>query len=153
MYIWCFKNFCGPVNILLHIPLKMKKKMKEVLSSVYSLKLKNIMLFLTRGLIFIFFKWSCSQCFVSTLLNLKSCFENDKVVSMLTNVAQINVEIGNVDSTMFCGDVHNLVLTLSWRCAMLRRFNNDETTLKCYHVRDLRWNLFVLNFSCKRAPS
>ena len=38
--------------------------MKKILSPVYSLKLKNIILFLTRGLLFIFFKWSDSQhCF------------------------------------------------------------------------------------------
>ena len=51
-------------NILLHIPLKIENKMKKVLSPVYSLKLKNIILFLIRGLIFIFFKLSYSQtCF------------------------------------------------------------------------------------------
>ena len=69
------------------------------------------MLFLTRGLIFIFSNGHVRNV-VSTLLNLKSCIENDKVVSTLTNVAQIKVEIGNVDSTLFCVDVHNLVLTL-----------------------------------------
>ena len=38
--------------------------MREVLSPVYSLKLKNITLFLTGGLLFISFKWSYShRCF------------------------------------------------------------------------------------------
>ena len=38
--------------------------MKKILSPVYSLKLKNIILFLIRDLIFIFFKLSYSQtCF------------------------------------------------------------------------------------------
>ena len=61
-YIRCFKNFWGSANVLLQIPLKIGKKIK-VLSPAYSLKLKNIILFLNRGLIF-FFKWSYSQrCF------------------------------------------------------------------------------------------
>ena len=61
-YIRCFKNFWGSANLLLQIPLKMGKKIK-VLSPTYSLKLKNIILFLNRGLIF-FSKWSYSQrCF------------------------------------------------------------------------------------------
>ena len=59
-----FSEFCSPVNILLHIPLKMENKMKEILSPACSLKLRNIIGFLTRGLVFIFFKWSYSQrCF------------------------------------------------------------------------------------------
>ena len=38
--------------------------MKKILSPVYSLKLKNFILFLTRRSIFIFFKWPNSQrCF------------------------------------------------------------------------------------------
>ena len=35
--------------------------MKKILSPAYSLKLKNIILFLNRGLIFIFYKCSYSQ--------------------------------------------------------------------------------------------
>ena len=38
--------------------------MKKMLSAAYSLKLKNVILVLNRGLILIFFKWSYSQhCF------------------------------------------------------------------------------------------
>ena len=38
--------------------------MKKILNPAYSLKLKNIILFLNRGLILFFFKWSYSQrCF------------------------------------------------------------------------------------------
>ena len=40
---------------------KMENKMNKALSPVFSLKLKNIILFLNRGIIFIFFKWSYSQ--------------------------------------------------------------------------------------------
>ena len=45
------------------IPLKMENKMNIIFSSAYSLKLKNITLFLNRGLIFIFYKRSYSQRF------------------------------------------------------------------------------------------
>ena len=40
----------------------MAKKMKKTLSLVYSLKIQNIILFLTGGLIFNIFKWSYPQC-------------------------------------------------------------------------------------------
>ena len=50
--IRCFKIFWGSANFLLQIALKMEKKMKNILSPAYSLKLKNIILFLNRGLIF-----------------------------------------------------------------------------------------------------
>ena len=44
--------------------LKWGNKMKKILILVYTLKLKNIILFLTGGLIFTFLKWSYSQrCF------------------------------------------------------------------------------------------
>ena len=67
-------DFCGFANILLHISLKMGNKVKNfwvqriiILNNFY-LKLKNIILFLTRGLflifLFVFFKWSYLQrCF------------------------------------------------------------------------------------------
>ena len=45
--------------------------MKKILSPVYSLKLKNIILFLNRGLI-IFFKWS----FLQRRLNVAQRCEN-----------------------------------------------------------------------------
>ena len=57
-YIRCFQNFLDSANILSQIPLKMGK-MKKNLSPAYCLKLKNIISFLNRGLIF-FFKWSYS---------------------------------------------------------------------------------------------
>ena len=40
-YIRCFRNFWGFANILLHIPLKMGKKNKKIVSPAFSLKLKN----------------------------------------------------------------------------------------------------------------
>ena len=58
-YIRCFRNFWGFANILLHIPLKMGEK-KKIVSPAFSLKLKNMILVLTRGLICLF-KWSYSQ--------------------------------------------------------------------------------------------
>ena len=45
------------------IPLKMENKMNIIFSPAYSLKFKNITLFLNRGLIFIFYKRSYSQRF------------------------------------------------------------------------------------------
>ena len=73
--------------------------MKKILSPAYSLKLKNIILFFNRGLIF---------------------FSNGhirNVVSTLPNVVKIDVEIHNVVSTLlnvvdFNVDVHNVVSTL-----------------------------------------
>ena len=110
-YIRCFKNFCGSANILLQIPSKMENKMKKILSPVYSLKLKNIVLFLTRGLIFFFFVNGHIHNVASTLLNVvKIYIENYNVVSTLSNVVQINVEIANVVN--FNVDVRNVVSTL-----------------------------------------
>ena len=69
--------------------------MKKILSPAYSLKLKNIILFLNRGLIF--FSKGHIRKVVSTLPNaVKIDVENDNVVSTLSNVFQFNVEIRNV---------------------------------------------------------
>ena len=69
--------------------------MKKVLSPGYSLKLKNIILFLNLDLIS--FLNGHIRNVVSTLSNaVKIDVENDNVVSTLSKVAQINVEIHNV---------------------------------------------------------
>ena len=103
----------------------MENKMKNILSPAYYLRLKNIILLLNWGLIFFFFfffKSSYSQrCFnvVQRCENLswkwQRCFD----------VVQINVEMYNVDSTLFNVDVHSIVSMLIWR------WNNVETTFKC----------------------
>ena len=91
-------------------------EMKKILSPAYSLKLKNIILFLNQGLIF--FPNGHIRNVVSTLPNVvKIDVENDNVVSTLSNVVQFNVEIHNVVSTLlnvvnFNVDVHNVVSTL-----------------------------------------
>ena len=113
--------------------------MKKILSPAYSLKVKSIILFLNRDLIF--FSNGHIRNFVSTLPSVvKIDVENDIVVSTLSNVVQFNVEIRNVVSTLlnivnFNVNVHNVVSTLIWHCATSRRDinlrNNVERTLKC----------------------
>ena len=108
-------------------------KMKKILSPAYSLKLKNIILFLNRDLIF--FSNGHIRNVVSKLPSVvKIDVENDSVVSTLSNVVQLNVEIHHVVSTLldvvnFNNDVHNIVSTLSWRCATSLRHINLKTTL------------------------
>ena len=97
--------------------------MKKILSPAYSLKLKNIILLLNRGLFF--FKWSYSQ----------RCF---KVAQRCKNRRwkwQFNVEIYNVVSTLLKVVNFNVVSTLIWRCATLRRHINLKATL------NRRWNV------------
>ena len=69
--------------------------MTKILSPTYSLKLKNIILFLNRGLIF-FFSNARIHNVVSTLPNVVKVYVKiDNVVLMLSNVVQINVEMDN----------------------------------------------------------
>ena len=88
----------------------------KILIPPYSLKLKNIILFLNQGLIF--FPNGDIRKVVSTLPNVvKIDVENDKVVSTLPNVVRFNFEKHNVVSTLFSVvdfnvDVHNVVSTL-----------------------------------------
>ena len=127
----------------------MEKKMKKILSLAYSLKLKNIILFLNRGLIFIFFPNGYIHNVVSMLPNVKFYVENGSVVSTLSNVVQINIEMDNLDSTLsnvvsFNVDVHNIVSTLIWRCPTSRRHINLKTTLT--RRWNVCWVLIILHF-------
>ena len=104
--------------------------MEKILSPAYSLKLKNIILFLNQGLVF--FSNGHIRNVVSTLPNdVKIDVENDNAVSLLSN---FNVKIQNVVSILlnvlnYNIDVHNVVSTVILRCAMSRRQINLKTTL------------------------
>ena len=109
--------------------------MKKILSPAYSLKLKNIILFLNRGLIF--FSNGHIRNVVSTLPNVvKIDVENDNVVSTLSNVVQFNVEKHNVfqrckfqrwrAQRCFNVDLRLCNVTTSYQPK-----NNFELTLKC----------------------
>ena len=64
--------------------------MKKILSPAYSLKVKSIILFLNRDLIF--FSNGHIRNFVSTLPSVvKIDVENDNVVSTFSNIGQFNV--------------------------------------------------------------
>ena len=107
--------------------------MKKILNPAYSLKLKNIILFLNRD--WIFFSSGHISNVVSTLPNVvKIDVENENVVSMLSNVIQFNVEVYNVVSTLlnvvnYNVDVHNVVSMVIWPCVTSRRHINLKTML------------------------
>ena len=82
----------------------------KILSPPYSLKLKNIILFLNQGLIF--FLNGHIRNFASTLPNVvKIDVENDNFVSALSNVVQFNVEKHNVVSMLFNVVISTLTYT------------------------------------------
>ena len=83
----------------------------KILGPAYSLKLKNIILFLNRHLIF--FSNGHIRNVVPTLPNVvKIDVENDNVVLTLSNIeiVQFNIEIHNVVN--YNDDVHNVVSML-----------------------------------------
>ena len=95
--------------ILLYILHQLGNRVREVLSSAYSIlneitwKLKDVILFLTQGLFINFFSNSHIHNVVSELRNvIKIDMENDDAVLMLLDVVQVNnVGIDEVDLTLF----------------------------------------------------
>ena len=118
-------------------------KFEKILSPVYSLKLKNIILFFNQGLIF-FSNDHISNVVLMLPNVVKIDVENGNVVSTLSNIVQFNVEKHNVVSKSFNVvnfnvDVHNVVSTLIWRCETSRRHINLKTTLN--RRRNVCWEL------------
>ena len=108
--------------------------MKWNLSPAYSLKLKNIILFLNRGSIFIFYKWSYSQrCFNVTQhsKNLRwkwRCFD---YVWRCSNKRWFDVVKRFKFQRWHMQRCFNIDLTLHDVAKSYQPKNNVETTLKC----------------------
>ena len=105
-------------------------KMKKILSSAYSLKLNNIILFFNWGLI-------CIQMVIFATL-FRRCPTLEKSTLKMTTLFRrcltlLNSTLFNVVN--FNVDVHNIVSTLIWHCATSRRHINLKTTL------NWRWNI------------
>ena len=94
--------------------------MKKILGPVYSLNFRNIILFLTRGSIFIFFKLSYSQ----------RCFDVAQRCDNLHWNRQRWFDVVQRCKFQSCP-----VSTLIWRCKTSQRHINLKTTLK------RRWNV------------
>ena len=152
--IRCFKrwmmnlmNFHSSANIFWHIPLKMGNKMKKILSPAYSLKLKDIILFLTWDF---FFKWSYSQRCFDVPSVVKINIENDNIVLTFCLYQRCLYQRWNrqrwFDVVQRCEfqrtkSCFNVDLTLCDVATSYQPKNNVETTLKCLLGK-------VLLFSC-----
>lgn len=112
----------------------------SVLKDFY-LKLKKILLLLTRGLFFNFlqmFKFTMFFRCWATLWN--SRLKMTTLYSTLSQVTNINVEIDNSDSTSskvldFNGDVRNVISKLIWRISIPWRHIDLTSIIQQY------WNI------------
>ena len=126
-YIWCFKNFAALQIFFCIFLLQWRIKWRRFWVQCILWSPKTLFCFWLEALFLFFFKWSYQGAKLLGHIN--------NVVLTFSNVAQINVEIDNVDSTLFkvlnfIVYVHNVVSSFIWRCAMSRRHINLKATLK-----------------------
>ena len=124
--------------------------MKKILSPAYSLKLKSIILFLTVGLIFIFLKWSQSQCCFNVVLScenlrwkLKLCFDK-RCSNQLWNKQRWFDVVQRYKFQCWCTQRCFIVdLTLCDFVTSYQPNSSVETTFKCL----LGWKYIFYIFS------
>ena len=108
---------------------KMGKKWRKMLSPTYSLKFKNIILCLNRGLYFL--SYGHIRNVVSTLPNVvKIDVENDNVASTLSNIVQFNVVLRCKFRHWHTQRCFNVDLTLCDVATSYQPKSNVEPTLK-----------------------
>ena len=107
----------------------------KILSPPYSLKFKNIILFLNLGLSFfqmVVFATLFRRCPTLWKSTLKMTTLFRRCLTLFNSTLKYTTLLNVVD---FNVDVRNVVSTLIWRCATSRRHINLKTTL------NRRWNV------------
>ena len=131
-YVRFFKFFWGSANVLLQVSLKMGKNEKNFESNLYFEAQKYYFVFELR--LNFFFKWSYSQRCENRRWKWQRCFDVVLRCSIQRWKTQRCFKLFYV--VKFNVDVHNVVLTLIWRCAMSRRHINLKS-----NTLNRRWNV------------